>query len=396
MTDGPLGEFDLHAADARVGAETLWERMRASPALPHCARYGGFHLVTRFADLKTVLLNPALFSSAEGITLPAAAVRSAHIPAELDPPLQGEFRAILLRYFTPQSVRAMEAPVRALAHELLASFSGRSRVDFVEVFARPFPVHASVQLLGLPAEDAPMLDGLVVELHAEVATGIKRGAAAKLADYVERTLLTRKAQPQGPDDNVVAGILRGSVCGRPLTLAEQVSMVRLLLIGGFDSTAIALATAVWWLALHPHDAQRLRESPSLIDKASEEVVRFASPASYLRRTVTAPTELAGTRLQAGDQVLASFAAANRDPAEFARPDEIVLDRSPNPHLGFGAGVHRCIGSFFAKLEMRVMLEEMLKRYASIRIDESKPIRMSSGHNQGIIALPLILGEPDRP
>jgi cytochrome P450 len=167
-------------------------------------------------------------------------------------------------------------------------------------------------------------------------------------------------------------------------------MVRQVLIGGFDSTSIALATAVWWLAEHPQDAQRLRDTPKLIDKASEEIVRFASPASYLRRTVTKDVALGGTQLHEGDWVVLAFGAANRDPNVFECPDRVVLDRSPNHHLGFGSGVHRCIGSFLAKLEMRVALEEILRRYREIKLDTSQPIQYCSGLNQGIMALPVIL------
>jgi cytochrome P450 len=134
----------------------------------------------------------------------------------------------------------------------------------------------------------------------------------------------------------------------------------------------------------------LRETPKLIDKASEEIVRFASPASYLRRTVTQDVVLGETQLHAGDWVVLSFGAANHDPNVFECPENVVLDRSPNNHLGFGAGVHRCIGSFLAKLEMRVALEEILRRYREIKLDPSQPIRYSSGLNQGIMALPVLL------
>jgi hypothetical protein len=230
-------------------------------------------------------------------------------------------------------------------------------------------------------------------LHEEVASGIKTGASDKLRNYVERSLLNRKASVTSADEDMMSGILLGSVSGRALTLEEQVSMVRQILIGGFDSTAIALATAIWWLAEHPQDAQRLREDPSLIDTASEEVVRFASPASYLRRTVTQDTELGGTQLHEGDWIVLAFAAANRDPTVFESPETLRLDRTPNNHAGFGFGVHRCIGSFVAKLELRVALTEFLNRYSEFRVDPSKPIRFSSGLNQGIIALPLILGAP---
>jgi cytochrome P450 len=388
--DDDFRDFDPHSKGIRVGAECLWARMRATAQLPRSEQLGGFRIVSRYADLKDALLSDKIYSSAAGITIPEAHVRTRHIPSEIDPPLHGAYRALLSRFLTNDKVKLMEPGIRALVIRLLDAFRERSHVDFVAVFARPLPVHVSLQLLNLPPEDAQLLDSLVIELHDEVATGVRSGASQKLAEYVERSLIARRASVSNADEDMVSSILLGRVDGRELTLQEQVSMVRQVLIGGFDSTSIAIATAVWWLAGHPEDAQRLRDTPKLIDKASEEIVRFASPASYLRRTVTQDVVLGGTQLHAGDLVVLAFGAANHDPNVFECPDRIVLERSPNHHLGFGSGVHRCIGSFLAKLEMRVALEEILRRYRQIKLDASQSIQYSSGLNQGIMSLPVIL------
>jgi cytochrome P450 len=175
-----------------------------------------------------------------------------------------------------------------------------------------------------------------------------------------------------------------------MTFEEQTSMIRLFLVGGFDTASMALATFVWWLAQHPEDCERLRANPDLIDSMSEDVVRFSSPATYLRREVTQDTELGGTQLRAGDQILVCYGAANRDPTKFAEPDRILPDRKPNQHVGFGAGHHRCVGSFIAKLEMRVAISELLKRYERFELDPEKPVLYSHSLNQGIVALPLVM------
>jgi hypothetical protein len=386
----PFSHFNLHEKGVRGGVECLWAKMREQPTLPRSEALGGFHLISRYADLKKALLDPALFSSAQGITVPDQGVRSRHIPAETDPPLHKEYRNLMARHFGFDRVRKMEGRVRELAQILLDRVAGRSHVDFVDVLARPLPVHVSLALLGLPASDAELLDSLVKELHQEVATGIRTGAADKLTSYVRDSLVARRETASPADESLVSAILCGSVEGRPLTLDEQVSMVRLVLIGGFDSTAIALATAIWWLAQHGEDADRLHATPALIDTFSEEIVRFASPATYLRRTVTRDVDFGGTPLHAGDHVVLGFGAANRDPAEFVCPETVVIDRNPNRHLGFGFGAHRCIGSLVAKLEMRIAVEEITARYARIELDPAREIALSSGLNQGIIALPIIL------
>lgn len=383
------GGFDIHQENARIGAEHLWAKMRDAPGLTHFDNYGGYYVVTRFEDVMRVLMAPTLFSSAAGITLPQTAVRSRHIPAETDPPEHREYRALMAPLMSAPRVRVMEPAVRGLVIELLDGIDDEVPIDFVRAFARPLPVNVALDFLGLPRSDAALLETLVGELHQEVATGIKSGAADRLTQSVERVIAERQPYVTDPEQDVMSSILLGQVFSRSLSFDEQVSMVRLFLVGGFDSTSIALSTAVWWLAQHPEDRQRLRDDPSLIDSMSEDVVRFASPATYLRRVVTEDTELSGQPLRKGDQVLVCFGAANRDPSQFEDPDTIKLDRKRNRHVGFGAGHHRCVGSFIAKLELKVALEEILSRFTSFRVDDRRPIEFTTGLNQGIISLPMI-------
>src|SRR5262249_49946551 len=151
-----------------------------------------------------------------------------------------------------------------------------------------------------------------------------------------------------------------------------------VLIGAFDTTSLTIASGVWWLAQHPEDAQRLRDNPGLMSSATEEIVRFASASTYLRRTVTQDVELGGTQLKQGDKVLLCFGAANRDPGTFTDPDRLVLDRAPAHHLGFGLGLHRCVGSHLAKLQLQVALTELLGRYRELRLDPQGSLQFSSG------------------
>lgn len=385
-----LPDLDIHAPDARDGAEAIWADMRNADGLAFMPSHGGFHIVARHQDLMTALLDPHRFASGDGITVPAPdGVRTPHIPAEVDPPLHRSYRALLTPFLTPQKVRDREPSIRHIVAGLLDRVGDELRFDVVDHLTRPLPVLGTIDLLGLPVEDAIMLDELVVELHQEVATGVRTGAAQKLTDYVSRIITERRPLAKDAKADLLSSILLGSINGNDLTHDEQVSMIRLFLIGGFDTTAIALATAIWWLAEHPDDVARIRANPALIDNLIEDAVRFSSPSTYLRRTVTADTQLGGTSLQKGDQLLLAFGAANRDPARFDQPDEIQLDRCPNQHLGFGAGHHRCVGSFFAKLEMRVALQEILARYGSFQLDPERPCKLGSGLNQGLTSLPII-------
>jgi cytochrome P450 len=389
-TGQTLETFDIHAADAREGAEFLWAQMRDMPGLYHNDRYGGFYVASRYDDVLKVLMNPKVFSSAHGITLPPpTAVRSMHVPAEVDPPLHGQFRALLMPFVTPEQARAREPAIRAIAREQIAAIPDGEPVDFVRVLGRPLPIRVTLAFMDLPDADAPDLEDLVEQLHHDVATGVSSGAINRLEDYARLALDRRRAAATDPNEDLLSSILLGKVDGRPLTEGEQLSIVRLLLIGGFDTTSATLAQTAHWLATNSAEAARLRADPSLIPGVVEEMVRFTSPATYLRREVTEPVELGGTQLQPGDSVLVAFGAANRDAAKFACPNAIDVDRKPNPHLGFGAGNHRCIGSFIGKAELKVAFEEMLAAFDEFRIDESRPIRWLSGLGQGISELPMI-------
>lgn len=385
-----LETFDIHAPRAREGAECLWAQMRDMPGLYRSERYGGFYVAARFEDVMTVLMKPTIFGSGKGITLPPPdAVRSYHIPAEIDPPAHREYRALMAPLMTAAHARAREPFVRPMVAELLDRVPDGEPVDFVRAFARPLPILVALDLMGLPASDAAELEAMVGDLHREVATGVRTGAADRLKAYAENVLVRRRADATDPQADVVSSILLGTAFGRQLTPDEQMSMVRQILVGGFDSTSTALATMMWWLATHPDEAARLRADPTLLDSASEEIVRFASPSTYLRREVMEDFELGGTRLKKGDSVLVAFAAANRDPARFECPDAIRPDRKPNQHVGFGAGHHRCVGSFIAKTELRLAFEAILAAFGDFRIDETRPVEYTTGLGQGIISLPMI-------
>jgi cytochrome P450 len=385
-----LESFDIHAADAHEGAPCLWAQMREQAGLYHNDGYGGFHVAARYEDVMAVLMKPAVYASGRGITLPPPdGVRSYHVPSEIDPPDHREYRALLAPLLTASHARAMEPEIRARAVELIDRIPSGESVDFVRAFARPLPILVTLFLMKCPAADASELERMVEDLHRQVATGEETGAPQRLKAYSERIAAERRRTAADPGADIVSSIVLGEVFGRRLTPEEQMSMVRQVLVGGFDTTSIALATMLWWLAGNPDEAERLRRDPAAIDLASEEIVRFASPSTYLRREVAEHTVLGGTPLTKGDSVLVAFGAANRDPARFACPDRIVADRKPNPHVGFGAGHHRCVGSFVAKAQLRIACEEILARFAGFRLDPAGVIEYSAGLGQGIMRLPMI-------
>lgn len=383
-----FADFDHHAPQSRKDAERVWERMRAAPGLARSDRHGGFHVVARNADVRAAAVRHALFSTTGGAALPAEH-RTPHIPEEVDPPLQLQYRKLLEPFLGQAQVDAVAPLIRRHVNERLDAFRGATHVDIVKHFTEPFPVLLSLEMFGFPRADAELLVGLVDTLIG-ARDGRGEDASARLTAYLEDFLTAKAASASGPSDDIVTSIALGQVDGRPLEMWEKVSMTRLLLFGGFTTVNVTMSYTMYRFAKEPELYRRLRDNPALMATALDEFVRIASAGTYIARTVQVDTELAGTQLHAGDKVLLSYGAANRDPAAFPDPDEVVLDRSPNPHLGFGFGTHRCMGSILAKKEMQIILEELFKRYDGFELDPAGEIVWGSGETQGIVSLPLIL------
>lgn len=383
-----FARFDHHSAQHRADAESVWDSMRSASELPRSDLYGGFYVVARHADLRTAAAQHKIYSSAQGIALPNES-RTRHVPAEVDPPLQREFRRLLDPFLTPERIGAHEGTVRAIAVSLLDTFADQSRVEIVSRFTEPFPVHAAIAIFGFPREDARRLSGLVDGLIHGRGTEASIQASQELTAYLLEQLKMR-GDSASPSTDILSAIAHGSVEGRPLSTEDQVSITRLLLFGGFTTVNLALSQTLFVFAQQPDLADRLRAQPELFPTALEELVRYASPGTYLRRTVTTEAELGGSKLRPGDQVLLCFGAANRDPAVFDKPNEVNLARNPNPHVGFGFGAHRCLGSAIAKLELRVALEEILRRYQRVELDPNDSIAWGEGETQGLTRLPLLL------
>lgn len=217
-------------------------------------------------------------------------------------------------------------------------------------------------------------------------------AGRELNAYLEQVLEERRASEHDPT-NIISAIVHASLPTAPLGAKEQLSLLKIFIFGGFTTTTFALASAMRWLLEHPADLRALRDQPDLMHSAVDEFVRFSSPGTYVARTVMADTTIGTTPLRKGDRVLLCYGAANRDPAVFARPEELVLERpvsrqTANRHLAFGSGPHGCMGIHLARLEMRVALQECLGVLGDYCIDPEGQIGWASGETEGMNSLPL--------
>jgi cytochrome P450 len=390
-TGAPLRSGFDPATDPELLAHhrETWNRFREETPIfrsDFAGPYDVFFLM-RYADNLQALQDWETFSSSS--VLPRDEPHQQMIPEELDPPEHTKYRRTLTAPFAPNAVRAREQEIRALCIELIEEFAARGSGDFTHDFAQKFPTTIFLRLFGLPVEQR---DAFIERAHVVLRTAatddpdgaIRGGAAAEIVGDIAAVIEARKVTPQ---DDVISHILAQEVDGERIGDPQFYAMGFLLYIAGLDTVANILTYSFKHLAENPGLRRMLIEKPEMIPDAVEEFLRFYSIATG-GRVVTKDTELGGVPMKAGDRIMYCTAAAGRDPEQFPDPDTFIPDRSPNRHVAFGAGPHRCVGSHLARLELRIALEEWHKRIPEYRIPEGTKFREYVGSVAGLESLPL--------
>jgi cytochrome P450 len=284
---------------------------------------------------------------------------------------------VVSKAFTPRQIRRYEASTRAIAAELLDAARDAGGGDWVQLVAAPLPIRVIISILGIPDEDADYM----VELSNHLVEGTTSTqslpadaygnttplrllpfgspAAHGLYEYGARLGEERRSHPT---EDLVSVLVHAEVGGDRLSDAEFRNFFQVLVFGGNETTRTAITHGTMAFAEYPEQWERLAADPTLVDDAVEEIIRWATPVLHMRRTAAVDTELAGTTVTAGDKVVMWYPSANRDEAVFARPDEFDIGRNPNEHVAFGGGgPHFCLGAYLARMELRILLEEMLAR-----------------------------------
>ncbi|MCA1644660.1 MAG: cytochrome P450 [Chloroflexi bacterium] len=351
--DNPLGTWD--------GLRTT-----APAALSSQGRHGSgrFWSLTRFDDIIAAARDTTTFVNTGG-----SRFATRRPPLEADPPEHAHWRRLLMPYFSLIRMQALQTASRCFTTELLDQLILAGGGDAAHEFARPLPPRVLLTFLDQPAEDWAQIKAWCEDVYLQSAMEpdlVARFEAANrgLWDYSFELVAQRKAQPHDAAIDPVSGLLNARVDGEPLDEALVAGVVRLLIAAGHDSTTSAVGICLHYLARHTEDQQRLRSDPALIPAAVEEMLRLEAPVLSMPRIVAAETVLRGRELHKGDRVMLFWASGNYDPAAFEQPDLPVLDRKPNQHLAFGYGIHKCVGAPLARLELRVALEEWLRRSAA--------------------------------
>ena len=363
----------------------------------------GFWVITKFDDVRAVLKDYGTFSSELGGSariedMPEDVLAARRNFLEFDPPKHGQYRRLFSADFTPSAVHRYEEWLRELVCRRLEEALPRREFDLVEELAAPVPIRVLGHILGLPDEELGHLvelgDRLLVDTEPEYVGELAYAGeqdeyrykpfgspwaeelcAMGRAHYAERR--------ECPRDDVLSLIANGTVDDRPLDANELDNMFALMVVAGNETTRQAIALSTLALASHPEAYRRLREDPGLMESAVEELLRFCPPVWFFRRTTTATSAIRGVEIPAGDKVTVWFAAANRDADHYPDPHRLDLARNPADHLTFGrGGPHVCLGQHLAKLELRVYLEELVTRVATLAVTEPPP-RLRSNFTNGL-------------
>jgi cytochrome P450 len=363
----------------------------------------GFWVVTRYDDVLAVQTNPEVFSSDRGgartgggtaINDSATAGRALNTT---DNPKHQMLRGVVMKGFTLQAVNALEMEIRRRVDLLVDAFPDGETFDFVAAFAREVPLQAICMVLGVPQEDRAQLCAWVDEGLSTLSSEIVAPEfARRIADYGMTLIAEKRVRPK---DDILSAIVQArpdEAGGRPLSNEELRSFFTLLFAAGAETTRSAIAGGLKALIERREQMAMLREDPARLRSAVEEFVRWTTPSIYKRRTATRDAELAGQAIRVGDKVTFWEISANRDERAFERPFEFDITRSPNPHLGFGYGVHVCLGSMLARLEMRVGFQALLARVDDFALAGEEDW-MPSNRLLGIRKLPITvkLKEPRR-
>lgn len=310
------------------------------------------------------------------------------IPEMLDPPEHTKWRQLLSPHFAPRRMEAMEGSVRHRCVEIIETFADRGHCDFLHDFAWRYPTTIFMELMGLPLAGLDRFmawEHDILHLTADEDPDRSRAIAAMLAvqEYFSGLIDEKRADP---GDDLLTEALTWTIDGEPISQADMLSWCLLMFMAGLDTVSIQLSYSFWYLAQHDDDRARIVADPAVIPSAVEEFLRafaFVAPA----RKVMRDGDFHGCPMKAGDMVLVPLSAATRDPASFAEPDRVILDRSPNDHIAFGAGPHRCLGSHLARRELRIALEEWHRRIPEYRLTPGVDV-VEHGGMYGIDSLEL--------
>lgn len=379
-------------ADGRIHETYKWLRANNPFGRAEVEGFDPFWVATKHADILEISRQNALFHNGDRatvITNKAAdqAVRqlmggSPHLVrslVQMDAPDHPKYRALTQAWFMPTNIKGLEDRIRGIARRAVDKMAAKGgECDFVREVALGYPLHVIMEILGVPEEDEPRMLTLTQELFGaadpelwrqadekkDMTKLIAEGVVADFYAYFAKLSADRRANPK---DDVATVIANSEIDGQPISELEAMSYYMIVATAGHDTTSSSTAGAIWGLAQNPGEFARVKADPSLIPGLVDESIRWITPVKTFMRTATDDTEFAGRKLAKDDWMMLCYASGNRDEDVFDDPAAFKVDRKPNKHLAFGYGAHLCLGQHLAKMEMRILWEELLPRLDSLEL-----------------------------
>lgn len=403
-----------YAAGQPIDEAFTYLRRETPLDVAHPEGFDPFWVVTRQDDIRQVELQNELFHNGDRSTVLTTIeadlkVRqmmggSPHLVrslVQMDNPDHGNYRRLTQPSFAPQNLRALEARIREIARGFIDRMAAKGdRCDFAKDVAFLYPLHVVMEVLGVPEADEPRMLKLTQELFGSADPELNRAQGkvddtdqalanlqATVADFIVYFNEMTEDRRRNPRDDLASVIANGQIDGQPLGHLEAMSYYIIAATAGHDTTSSTTAGALWALAERPAQFRAVKQDPSLIKGLVEESIRWETPVKHFMRTATADTELAGRKIAKGDWLMLSYPSGNRDEAVFDNPFDFDVTRANNKHVAFGYGAHVCLGQHLARMEMRILWEELLPRLESVELD-GQPRRMEASFVCGPKSVPI--------
>jgi hypothetical protein len=371
--------FDPYASEVDANPFPFYKTLRDEyPCF--WSKEANMWVLSRYADISTALTTWQTYSSAKGNLMDELPNRAGSTLGTTDPPRHDRLRGLIQHAFTKRNLESLGEPIRELGKEQLALLRGKKEFDFVDVFSSKVTTKILFALLGLPpGNDQEVRDKAVLMVQSDSATR-KKGqqhidAYNWMTDYAGKVLEERK---RNPGNDLMSLLVQAEVDGERLLDREVLLTSTTLIMAGIESLGGFMTMFALNLADYPEARARMVANPALIPDAIEESLRFNTSAQRFKRCIAKDVELHGQTMKAGDFVCLAYGSANRDERRFENPDVYDIDRKPRFHLGFGGGVHACLGTMVARLAVKVLFEEFLKEFPNFtRVEKNLPWMPSS-------------------
>ncbi|MPZ67763.1 MAG: cytochrome P450 [Pseudonocardiaceae bacterium] len=379
--------YDPHSRDLSPEyAYDLYQNLRSKCPVSHDDKYGGYWTLSRYEDVRAAAMDHETYSSTGGVYVPPVS-DNRFPPIDYDPPEHEGFRKLIAPLTSAKAAKQMEPAIQATVDRLVDAFIDAGQVELVEALSVPVPLDVITQLYDLGPQQAQEIREYSLEFLEHASDEQGRAVIDRVCAYWVSVFEQRRAEP---GDDFISELLR---INEDLGVNDETlaNMMFILTYAGHDSTALGLSNVLLYLAEHPEAQQRLIDDPKLIPMAIDEILRYETPLHWFPRLLTKAASLAGQQMAEGQRIILLYASANRDASVFENPDEVVIDRKPNRHLAFGAGIHSCPGMPLAKAEIRIVVQTLLDRIPGFRvageIERTDPLE-GGGRHLGVRKLPV--------